>query len=31
MVETLSSMLENPGQHPKWRDLGGEDPDGEAL
>ncbi len=24
-------MLENPGKHPKWRDLGGEDPDQEAL
>ena len=30
-VETLSEMLENPGMHPKWRDLGGDDPDGEAL
>ncbi|CDW91529.1 UNKNOWN [Stylonychia lemnae] len=30
-VEQLSEMLENPGKHPKWRDLGGEDPDQEAL
>ena len=30
-VEFLSEMLENPGKHPKWRDLGGEDPDQEAL
>lgn len=30
-VESLSEMLENPGEHPKWRDLGGEDPDQEAL
>ena len=30
-VENLSEMLENPGKHPKWRDLGGEDPDQEAL
>ena len=26
-VLTYSEMLENPGKHPKWRDLGGEDPD----
>jgi hypothetical protein len=31
MVELLSSQLENPSQHPKWRDLGGEDPEQEAL
>lgn len=30
-VDTLSVMLENPTQHPHWRDLGGEDPDQEAL
>lgn len=24
-------MLENPTKHPHWRDLGGEDPDQEAL
>lgn len=24
-------MLENPAKHPKWKDLGGEDPDQEAL
>lgn len=30
-VEQLSEMLENPSRHPKWRDLGGEDPDQEAL
>lgn len=27
----LSEMIENPSSHPKWRDLGGEDPDDEAL
>lgn len=27
----LSEMLENPTKHPHWRDLGGEDPDQEAL
>lgn len=26
-VLLLSEMLENPSRHPKWRDLGGEDPD----
>jgi hypothetical protein len=26
-VEIHSEELENPGLHPKWRDLGGEDPD----
>lgn len=26
-VEQLSEMLENPTNHPKWRELGGEDPD----
>ena len=30
-VEMLSEMLENPTKHPHWRDLGGEDPDQEAL
>ena len=30
-VEMLSEMLENPSQHPHQRDLGGEDPDQEAL
>ena len=30
-VEALAEMLENPGKHPRWRDLGGEDPDQEAL
>jgi hypothetical protein len=30
-VELLSEMLENPTRHPHWRDLGGEDPDQEAL
>ena len=30
-VEMLSETLENPSNHPKWRDLGGEDPDNEAL
>ena len=30
-VESLSEMLENPTRHPHWRDLGGEDPDQEAL
>ena len=30
-VDTLSVMLENPTKHPHWRDLGGEDPDQEAL
>lgn len=30
-VHQLSEMLENPASHPKWRDLGGEDPDQEAL
>ena len=24
-------MIENPANHPKWRDLGGEDPQQEAL
>lgn len=31
MVELLSSQLENPSQHPRWRDLGGEDLDSEEL
>jgi len=26
-VRSYSDMLENPSRHPKWRDLGGEDPD----
>jgi hypothetical protein len=30
-VNELSSLLENPEQHPKRRDLEGEDPDQEAL
>ena len=30
-VEFYSEMLENPTSHPHWRDLGGEDPDEEAL
>ncbi len=30
-VDALSVMLENPTKHEKWRDLGGEDPDQEAL
>jgi hypothetical protein len=30
-VEALSAQLENPGNHPKWRDLNGEDPEPEAL
>jgi hypothetical protein len=30
-VNELSKMLENPDKHPHWRDLGGEDPDQEAL
>lgn len=31
LVEALSGQLENPAKHPKWRDLGGEDPESEAL
>lgn len=30
-VDSFSEMLENPTKHPHWRDLGGEDPDQEAL
>lgn len=30
-VEELSSQLENPEDHPKKRELQGEDPDPEAL
>jgi hypothetical protein len=26
-VQLYSEMLENPSSHPKWRDLGGEDPE----
>lgn len=31
MVEMLSTQLENPAQHPRQRDLGGEDPEPENL
>ena len=27
IVEILSDKLEDPANHPHWRDLGGEDPD----
>lgn len=30
-VNELSALLENPEQHPKRRDLEGEDPDQDAL
>ena len=30
-VEDLSNQLENPDEHPKKRELGGEDPDTDAL
>lgn len=30
-VKSASEKLENPSKHPRWRDLGGEDPDPEAL